>query len=396
MNIQLIATCPEELQPVLIQELQELGADQISPLYKAILFEVDEAKYYKAHLVLSTASRILKVLKIFKAPVPGTLYGIASKKIPWDEIFSVKQTFRVDGSTEDRGNRALSSNDISKKVRQGIEDYFANKVGNIPAVDLKEPDLVFVAHMAKQKVFLSIESSGKKSLHKRGYRTTSSHEAPLKETLAAAILRLSGYRGDTVLMDPMCGSGTIVIEACFLALQKACNIHRKKGEFGFEQFGDFNSALWRTVQDEVRLLKRSEIDHPIYASDIQETYVNESRQTALRARVEKYIQFSRQSFFDVQKPAETGIIVSNLPYGERLNPRDSSGQEADLEDFYKKVGDHLKQQFTGWKACLLVQDESPWESIGLKPSKKIKILNGSIPSKLLIFDLYAGTKKRSL
>lgn len=387
-NFHLIATCPEETKEILIKEITQLGASEIIPLYKAVSFSVDEYNFYKAHLVLATCSNLFLVLKKFKLGInqQGTLAGI-SKKIPWTQIFGKDMSYRVDGSTEDRGRDSMTSTQISKKVREGIEDNFMKNLGILPNVELKEPKVLVIAHLHKGVISISINTSGK-SLHKRGYRSTSTHLAPLKETLAASILHLAGYDGSTPFLDPMCGSGTIAIEAGFMALNKACNIHRKKDEFGFEFLSTFNRPLWRKVQDDVRNVKKDQPDFPLYASDISSKYIHEAKAAALKGRVEKFIDFNTSSFFDTPKPQETGILVCNLPYGERLAPT-----EASLEEFYGKIGDHLKKQFTGWKACLLVSEGSPWKSIGLKPSRKIPLLNGSIKSKLLIFDIYAGSRE---
>ena len=206
--------------------------------------------------------------------------------------------------------------------------------------------------------------------------------------MSASLLKIAGFKGQTTFLDPMCGSGTIAIEAAFIALNKACNIHRKKGQFGLEQLKSFDRDLWRSVQQKLRDAKNTEPEHKIYACDLNPDYVAAAKDNALRARVEKYISFEAKSFFDLEKPEETGVLIANLPYGERLDVEGES-----LEEFYRKIGDHLKQNFSSWQAYLFVNEQSPWKQMGLKPSRKIPLLNGSIKTKLLVYDLYRGSKK---
>lgn len=385
MTIQMFATCPEEIKSVLKQELKEQGAQNIKDGYRAVYFSVSDEKYYKCHLKLSTASNLFRVLKECSAKSEAIIFSQA-KRIKWHKIFDRAKGYRVDGIAGDRGQDALSSNAISKCVRQAIEDDFLHFTNEKPKVDLKDPQVIVTVFVYKGRAMISLKTSGK-SLHKRSYRLAG-HPAPLKETMAAALLRLSGYDGSMDLLDPMCGSGTIAIEAAMIATNKSCNIHRKKGQFGFEHLLDFNSNLWRGIQDQCRKEKKDLPEGKIFASDINQDYLDGARNNALRARVEKYIDFELADFTQLHKPSEKGLIICNLPYGERLSVKGE-----DLETFYKTIGDVLKNNFAGWKACLFVNEQSPWKRIGLKPSRKINLLNGSIKTKLLTFDLYEGRSK---
>ncbi len=387
MSIELIATCPESTKEIVADELSSLGATDIELGYMAVHFRASEHDFYRIHLKCSTASQIMQVLKISAAKDPRMLFSQA-RRIDWTEIFTPRQSFRVDAIAGDRGPEAMTSNDISKAVRMAIEDVFAYKQLAKPTVDLKEPDVVIVPYIHKGRATISILTSGM-TLHKRGYRLDG-HPAPLKETMAASILRLSGYDGSQPLLDPMCGSGTVAIEACMAALAKGSNIHRKKGGFGFEHFKSFDRNLWRQIQDEVRLEKREELHAPIFASDIDPVFVDLAQKNALRARVEKHINFQAKSFFDLEKPTETGLIVTNLPYGERITAGEAT-TDSDLGDFYNAIGDKLKKSFAGWSAALLVAEESPWKAIRLKPTAKIPMLNGSIKTRLLIFNIRQGS-----
>lgn len=383
--MRLILTCPDETKDVLMQELAAHGATAIEPGFRAVHCEATEEVFYRLHLQLRTASRILRVIKDIPAKTPEMLFSQA-RRIAWDELFDVNRTFLVEGIPTERGEGLMKANDISKKIREALQARFHFKLGRIPKVDLKEPRVIVVAFLRGGRCMLSLDTTGK-ALHKRGYRVEG-HVAPLKETLAASILMMAGYDGTQALVDPMCGSGTISIEAAMMALHKAPLIHRKKGDFLFEWLKDFNATEWRKAQDEARLDKLAELPAPIYASDISSKYVDIARQAALKARVERYITFSKSRIQDLEAPAPQGILVANLPYGERLEANDPN-----LALLYKEIGDTLKKRFAGWRAVLLAAVDSPWKSIGLKPSRRIPILNGSIECRLLIFDLYAGSRR---
>ena len=380
-----LATCPEQTKHVLVEELKSLGAREVSPGYKLVSFKADKELYYELHLKLATASNLYTVLRDCSAKNPKMLYSQA-RRIKWSEIFALHKTFKVDGIAGDRGPDAMSSNEISKQVRAAIENHFHECEGKKPKVDLKEPNILITCMVYRGRANICVNTSGK-ALHKRAYRA-GGHPAPLKETMAASLLRIAGFKGQTTFLDPMCGSGTIAIEAAFLALEKACNIHRKKGQFGLEQLRSFDRNLWRSVQQKLRDAKKQAVDNKIYACDLNPQFVSAAKENALRARVEKYIDFQAKSFFELSKPEESGVLIANLPYGERL---DVDGES--LESFYRKIGDHLKKNFSSWQAYLFVNEESPWKHMGLKPSRKIPLLNGSIKTKLLVYDLYRGSKK---
>jgi putative N6-adenine-specific DNA methylase len=220
---------------------------------------------------------------------------------------------------------------------------------------------------------IGIDTAGR-ALHKRGWRTNG-HPAVLKETLAASILLLAGYDGNEPLLDPMCGSGTIVIEAAYIALNKAPLIHRGKDDFSLEHLNGFDRPLWRKVSDQLRAAKKSALTAPIYASDIKEKYVELARATALRARVEKYIDFSVKPFQEWEPPAPNGLLAANLPYGERIGILDS---------LYRDVGKVIKERFGGWRIALLVTADAPIQLLGLNIKKEIPLLNGALPVKLIL------------
>lgn len=382
---QYLATCPEETKHILAEELHAFGADDVCPAYKLVRFKANTALYYELHLKLATASNLYMILRECSAKSSKMLYSQA-RRVKWSQVFAAAKTFKVDGIAGDRGQDAMSSNEISKQVRAAIENHFMELGESKPKVSLKTPQILITCMVYKGRATICVNTSGK-ALHKRAYRL-GGHPAPLKETMAASLLRIAGFNGQTAFLDPMCGSGTIAIEAAFLALDKACNIHRKKGQFGLEQLKGFDRSLWRSVQQKLRDTKKIELQHKIYACDISSDFVAAAKENALRARVEKFIDFNAKSFFELSKPEESGVLIANLPYGERL---DVGGET--LEVFYRKIGDHLKTHFSFWRAYLFVNDDSPWKHLGLKPSRKIPLLNGSIKTKLLVYELYRGSKK---
>lgn len=382
-----LATCPEETKSILVDELKSLGVQRINPGYMAVEFYCDLATFYRLHLELRTASRILRILKECAAPNPQILFSQASR-IHWHKLIRPNQTFMIEGVTGDRGEDFMSANDISKKIREGLQECFKNTVGLIPKVDLVEPEVVIVGFVRKGRATISIDTSGK-ALHKRGYRSTGGHKAPLKETLAAAVLKFAGYDGSIPLLDPMAGSGTIPIEAAYIALGKAPLIHRKRGEFGFEHLMDFDRDLWRKVQDECRGEKRDFLPQPIYASDLEEHYVDLAQSNALRARVEKHITFSCKDIRDWEAPEPTGLLIANLPYGERLSFETGSA----MEQLYSDIGHVLKHKFQGWRVVLITSESSPIKAIGLRTSKRMSVLNGSLRVQVLLYEMFAGKRK---
>jgi putative N6-adenine-specific DNA methylase len=385
--MQLIATCPEETKPALAAELQSLGAQALRPAFRAIEFEADAPLFYELHLRLRTASRLLQVIREVPAHNAAMLYSQV-RRVRWPELFDARHGFMVECLGVDATAGGLDPKQVITQVREGIRAAFAAAGAGATKVDTDEPRVVVVAHLSRGRCALSFDTAGK-SLHKRGYRE-SGHPAPLKETLAAAILRFAGYDGTRPFLDPMCGSGTLAIEAAMIAVRKAPQIHRRKGEFHFEWLRQFDRNLWRETQDRVRLEKLEEPPAPVVASDIDAGYVELARKSALKARVERYIRFSTGRVQDVEPPGEHGLLVTNLPYGERIG-----GGEPDVSRLYEEFGDVLKRRFSGWHAAVLAAEAAPWKAIGLRPDRSIALTNGSIPCRLLLFELYSGSRRRT-
>jgi 23S rRNA (guanine2445-N2)-methyltransferase len=385
MQVQLIATCPEEVKPALAAELQRLGATNLRPRFRAVEFDADASLFYGLHLQLRTASRLLRVIREVPAHTPQMLHSQV-RRIRWPDLFQARHGFRVEVAGVEATDGSMTPKQLLTQVREGVREAFAVAGGVVPKVDTTEPKVVIVAHLARDRCTLSFDTSGK-SLHKRGYREPG-HPAPLKETLAAAILQLAGYDGSRPFLDPMCGSGTLAIEAASIAVRKAPQIHRRKGEFHLEWLADFDRALWRETQERVRAAKLETPPAPLVASDIDAEYVAMARKSALKARVERYIRFETARIQDAVPPGERGLLVTNLPYGDRIG-----GDAAGLRQLYGEVGDVLKQRFQGWSAAILAAEASPYNAIGLRAARSIPLVNGSIPCRLLLFELYAGSRR---
>jgi putative N6-adenine-specific DNA methylase len=386
MQYKFLATCPTEIQDSLTEELKGLGVSHIEQQFKAVVFTAPKELSYRLHLCTRTASRLLRVIKECRCNHIGAVTK-QSSRINWHDFITNKHEYLIEAVVADRGPRLPTGNELSKAVRLGLEDYFLRHSEEPPRVNLKEPDVRIIAFLRAGELVISLDSTGK-TMHKRGYRGEG-HPAPIKETLAAALLAKMGYSGKETFFDPMCGSGTIAIEAAMIALNKAPLIHRKKGEFGLEHLVDFDKSLWRSVQDEIRGEKSEQPSHPIIAKDIDRHYVESAQDNALRARTEKYMQFSTGDFFEDPAPDTGGLLLTNLPYGERIE----TGMDDSYEAYYKRIGDKLKRDYQGWRIGLLVSEDSPYKMIGLRPKRKIPILNGSLKCRLLIFEIYAGSRK---
>lgn len=377
MEYKLYATCPNELTDMLAEEIKTIGGKKVRTDYRVVYFTASEEVYYKAHLYLRTASRVFRIIKEIPAYSPTIIFDKV-KRIKFGDYFSHDLPLKINVTVSNTPGK-VEGHLIGSKIREAITDSFLHFEKKEAKVSSWDAPLTIVGYLNKNRLMLSIDTTFH-SLHKRGHRVEG-HPAPLKETLAAAMLQSIGYDGTTAFLDPMCGSGSIAIEAAQIAIHKAPLIHRKKGEFGFEYLKDFNSSLWRKVQEEARG-KQIVPEVKIYASDIENKFVEIARSSALKARVEKYIDFQQADFFHLKKPADKGTLVVNIPYGMRLDEQEIS------KDFMKSIGDQLKKNFKGWTCGILVPEESPYKFIGLKTRSTLSFLNGMIKVKFLIFDIY--------
>lgn len=367
------------LEGVLEQELQQLGAKRTKKLSRAVAFDGDMELLYKANLNLRTALRILCPLGTEVVKNQKQLYEFAHS-INWLRWFTPKQTFAVNAKaikTQEFNNSTF----VALKVKDAIVDQFRRLKGARPSIDKEKPDVLIDVHLFKDKCTISIDSSGE-SLHRRGYRN-SGHRAPLNEVLAAGMVLLSGWDINTPLVDPFCGSGTILTEAATYAYNIAPNIKRE--HFGFCSWKNFDSKLWDRVWLEAKVQKR-DFEGKIIGSDISPKVIKYAREHVVAAGVDDCIRLSAKPFIERTVPKGPGTLLSNPPYGERLN-------FTDVEELYQSIGHKLKADYEGYNAWLISSIKNFNRFIGLRPSKKIVLFNGGLECQLMKFEMYKGSRR---
>ena len=375
----LIAKTFAGCEELLSAELEALGATETRILTRAVEFEGDLALLYKANLCCRTALRILRPMYHFEAADEYMLYN-EIQNIDWSQHFGLKQTFAIN-TTLNQSNLTHSLY-VSLKAKDAIVDQFRDRFDERPDVDTENPDLRIHLHIYENQCTLSFDSSGE-SLHKRGYRDYT-NQAPINEALAAALVLQSGWDRTIPLADFMCGSGTILIEAAFIALNIAPNKFRSR--FGFESWKDFDAALWKQIRKDALEAEIREGQLQLYGSDISGTVLDKARQNIEQAGLSKYIQLKKCPFDKFPVPAPNGMLISNPPYGLRIEPRD-------IMDMYQRMGDKMKHDFRGWTCWIFTGNLEVAKFIGLKPSRKIPLFNGPIECRFLKFDIYEGSKK---
>ena len=376
-EFELIAKTFMGLEPVLAQELTQLGANNVQIGRRMVSFTGDKEMMYRANFQLHTAIRVLKPIKHFKARSAEDVYNKV-KEIDWSQYIEEGKTFAVDSVVYSEEFR--NSHFVSYKVKDAIVDQFREKTGNRPNISLSNPDIRLHIHIADDDATLCLDSSGE-SLHRRGYRQESV-EAPLNEVLAAGMIMMTGWKGDCDLIDPMCGSGTIAIEAALIARNISPGVFRK--EFAFEKWPDFDADLFERIYNDDS--EERTFEHHIYAYDIDMKAVNTARLNVKAAGLSQEITVEQQDFKDFKKPAEKSIIVMNPPYGERISTPDLLGT-------YRMIGDRLKHAFDGNEAWILSYREECFEQIGLKPSIKIPLYNGSLECEFRKYTMFSGKMK---
>lgn len=380
-DFKMVATTLFGLESVLADELRKLGAKDVKEAIRSVSFKGDKGFLYKANIALRTAVRILKPIKTCKVYDEEDLYE-AIQKIKWENHLEVEGTFAI-GAVVNSPNFTSNSHYIALKSKDAIADYFRHKYHKRPNVDLKHPDVKIHVHIQKDWLTISLDSSGD-SLHKRGYRTAT-NIAPINEVLAAGMVLLSGYTGDENFIDPMCGSGTILIEAAMIANNIPANINRKL--FGFEHWKDYDEDLYFTIQDS--LLKKIRSSHfKIMGFDKAPSAVQKARQNIISANLEEFIGVHHVNFFNSTKEVfGNTTIVFNPPYGERLN--------IDIPEFYKKIGDTLKHNYPDSTAWIITSDTQALKHVGLRTSKRIALKNGDLDCRFVKYELYEGSRKSS-
>jgi putative N6-adenine-specific DNA methylase len=369
------ATCARGIEPILTEELRDLGADDVAPGRGGVHFAGDRALLYRANLWLRTAIRVL--WPILEAPVtsPEELYT-AVQTVDWSRYLTPEHTLAVDCNVRD--SQITHSKYAALKTKDAICDQFVERVGRRPSVDVNEPMVGLNLHIFRDQAVLSLESSGE-SLHKRGYRPILTR-APLNEALAAALVLLTGWKGDTPFMDPLCGSGTLPIEAAWIALCRPPGLTRRR--FGFQGWMDFDIGLWTRLRDEARRGVRKHFPAPILGSDARRDAITFARTNARAAGIGHLLQFQIKALQDFRPPpGPPGTILCNPPYGERL------GEEKELRGLYRTLGEGFQQHCRGWHAFVFTGNAALAREIGLSPLEQVPLFNGKIPCRLLRFEV---------
>lgn len=374
MEFELIAKTFQGLEPVLATELIELGANNIQIGRRMVSFVGNKELMYRANFQLRTAIRILKPIKHFRATTAEEVYD-AVKQVDWTEYLTNDTTFAVDSVVF--SNEFRHSKFVAYKVKDAIVDQFREKTGDRPNIRIVNPDIQLHIHIAEYDCTLALDSSGE-SLHRRGYRQESV-EAPLNEVLAAGIILQTGWRGECDLIDPMCGSGTIPVEAALIARGIAPGVFRK--EYAFEKWPDFDPDLFSAIYDDDS--RERPFDHHIYGYDNNRQAVAIATKNVRAAGLSKDITIDFKDFKDFVQPREKSIIITNPPYGERISAPDLLG-------LYKMIGERLKHQFVGNDAWILSYREECFEAIGLKPSLRTPLFNGALECELRKYRMFDG------
>ena len=369
------ATVARSLESIAAAEIESLGAKEVRPDFTGVHFIGDKATLYRVNLWARTIFRVLVPLREFYCPNSNILYQEV-QKIFWGEYLQSHQTLAVNCTGS---NQKLNHTHYTAlQVKNAIVDQQRRESGQRSTIDAKNPDVLVNVHIKQDRCILSLDSSGA-SLHRRGYRQAMG-SAPLKETLAAALLDMAQWDASLPFLDPLCGSGTLPLEAGLKALNIAPGLFRQK--FGFESFPDFDRQLWHTILTEAKNSRRQKLNAPILGSDRDADVLTQAYGNAVRCGIEHQIQFTQTELASVEAPADSGMIICNPPYGERL------GEVQELGALYKTLGDVFKQRFKGWTAFILTGNKELAKKVGLKASRRIPVYNGAIPCTLLKYELY--------
>lgn len=374
----MVAKTMKGLESVLADELRKMGAENVAPGRRMVSFEGNLETLYRANLCLRTALRILKPFYTFRADNPEVLYE-RLKEFDWSTIMNVDSTFAIDMVMN--SNTFSHSRFATYRVKDAIADWFRDRYDSRPSVRLTDADLMINVHIDGDNVTLSLDSSGE-SLHKRGWRVATT-EAPINEVLAAGILLIAGYDGSQPLLDPMCGSGTFLVEAALIAANINPGVFRRK--YAFQHWPDYNEALFESLWNNEEGERTPH--NMIIGADILPSAVEATRRNLKAAGVSSYVDVEVRKMSEwLKAPAQGGMFVTNPPYGERISaPK--------MEELYAIIGEKLKNVFTGWTAWIISLKEIFFRNIGLAPSQKISLLNGSLDCELRQYVIFAGSKR---
>lgn len=377
-NFKMLAKTFFGFEEILAKELRQLGAQEVEIGNRAVSFVGDKGFMYKANLCLRTALKILKPIHTANIESDKDLYQLFYD-FPWTDYLEVDSKFVIDSVVY--GELFTHSQYASQKAKDGLVDRFRDEFQARPSVEMNRPDLRINLHIQNDQCTISLDSSGA-SLHHRGYRTAT-NIAPLNEVLAAGLIQLSGWKGNTDFYDPMCGSGTILIEAALFSCKIPANINRKS--FAFEKWKDWDESLMETIKTS-QLKKIINPNVQIKGSDKAPSAVEKAIQNVENANLSDFITIEKKDFFQVEKETKGPLhLLTNPPYGERL--------EGDMNVLYQGIGDSFKQSFPNTQAWMISSNMEALKHVGLRPSRKIKLFNGKLESRLLLYPIYEGTKR---
>jgi putative N6-adenine-specific DNA methylase len=374
------ATCPRGLELLLADELRQLNGAKIHAVGGGVEFAGDFILCYRVNLESRIASRVLWQVATDRYRSEEDIYR-AAYALPWTDWFDPARTIRVDVSATK--SPLTSLNFVTLKIKDAVCDKVRRLSGRRPSVDTREPDIPIQGHLTDREFTLYLDTTGE-PLFKRGRRLATG-EAPLRENLAAGILRLAGWVPGTPLLDPMCGSGTILLEAAHMALEIAPGLGR---HFAFEKFKNFDARRWRELLQQSAARQKPRAPLAIYGSDLSAAVLNAARANLMASGLEKIVGLKRADVLEIAAPAQEGIIVSNPPYGVRL------GEQQALAEFYPKLGDLLKKQFSGWRAYLLSADMRLPKLIRLAASKRTPLFNGALECRLFEYKMVEGGMRK--
>jgi len=374
------ATCPRGLELILAGELRLLGAEKVHAVGGGVQFGGDFFLCYRANLDSRIASRILWQVSIDHYRDEDDIYRSAYA-LPWTDWFDAARTIRVDVSATK--SPLTSLNFVTLKIKDALCDKILRLTGRRPSVDTRQPDIPIQAHLTDRDLTIYLDTTGE-PLFKRGRRIAAG-EAPLRENLAAGILRLAGWEPGTPLLDPMCGSGTFLLEAALMAFDIAPGLGR---HFAFEKFKNFDGRRWRELLQRSQARQRPKTPLAIHGNDLSGDALKAARANLAACGMEKLVSLKQANVLEIVAPAKEGIIVTNPPYGVRL------GEQRDLAEFYPKLGDALKKNFAGWRAYILSADMRLPKLIRLAASKRTPLFNGALECRLFEYKMVAGGMRK--
>ena len=377
-EFKMVATCMQNMEPELEQELIDLGAKEIQVKRGAVEFVGDLELLYKANIWLRTGLKVLKPIYHYSAKNDDELYKRALK-LPWETIFNSEKTFSIDSAVS--STHFTHSQFASLRIKDAIVDRFRAQQLNRPNVERFDPDVRIHLHINDTSITLSLDSSGT-PLFKRGYRVKQ-HLAPINECLAAGLILKSSWRGEEDFFDPMTGTATIAIEAALIACNIPPNLNRTN--FAFEGWNNYDVSLLSKVLGQAQEVYRP-LKVNIYAKELNSNNLRSARMNINSANMRKSIALEQADFFKTPPPSDSGVMIINPPYGERIELQEG------LPDFFEKIGSTLKHEYSGWDAWIIASDEESFKNIGLKPSKKIPVMNGKLECQFRKFELFEGKR----